>query len=1393
MYRRFCLGWLAGLTSVAAVLGLGRVQAQNPQTGGSNIQYTLPAGDASGSIGPSAGGYSSAPLGDFGSPETEPPVVGGYGMKGRIGHEAGAYVGRTQSITYFDLSPYVFVDNLYLYGEGRLMVGNNGHAAGSLGAGGRYYIPKVDAILGGSGWYDADATRGPTFQQWGVSGEFLSEFLDIRNNWYFPYGETYKITNQRFEAGSQHFEDRPVGDVPGDGQAQGSYLVFQRRVFTATAMRGFDTLFSVPIPGAFPQKYNMEASAGFYHFYTQDHSVDELWGWRARLDADVFERLSHMYLEVTNDQVFKTNVIFGIDINYWNKLEYRPRVGHTQYNRLADWVRRQRTVVAYEGSYLAKPEKAINPRTNEAYVIYQVNSANVGGTGGTQTDPFGDLQTAIDRAGTPADIIYVQGNSTFTNAISLHNDFQQVIGEQQVPTIELPVANLSGNVLMPTVTSGSFDTPVISNAAGPAVTLAANNVRFAGFNINNTSGGPAILSQGHNFGGGSILNTIDTVNINTVDGGDGLRLEDSTGTLIVNNLSINDVEGDALHVERGTANILFTGQLNEIDNTNNSHASHGYAAQLIDVSGTMNMTALRIQDTGGQGIRVVGNVTQPSTGNISFGDVTLTDTQASVGEGDVYIDNISGTVTFFSNLTIDHLNGSTGTDLFVVRNLMPQSGISNSGIVTVSGTTNLLNRRGRGIVVDNLQVEGTGTQSGQVRFNGATTISLASGYTGTGAAVDMNSSSGSLNFGNTLTISGSAGNGIDISSIADDGNTLFAGFVSSNTITLNNVVGTSFLISGVDKDSYRVQTNGITINNRGTAGSLVNGRGIQIDDFAGIAQFGGVTNVQNQNQTFANAIDIQTNNAAFTRTTGSVGFQSINVEDQLGANSFGILVQNNGKNIGLGSVNVTSTNATGVRLWDNSVVSISGGILDVTNAIAIDVQTVNGVPPLSLLDPVLQTHDISLQSVSATNDDYGIIVNNSLGSFVVTGSSQGASSGGTISGMDNAAAYFNNTQTVDLRYMRMTGNEVGVLGTNMLQEGGGFDPVMILTGMNISGSDSQAVNVTDVSNFTLQDSSITSNGATDGTQQILYTAATSEIDIDGDGNDDTVNYNVTITNNNITDSSTATIGGSDMILIRTSNAITDPVALTMLFTNNGNPADASNSNSVTSNRSNGNAALDVTWQGPVTATISGNRFQMRTGTNQIGVDMNINGAGDVLIQNNALTAQGTGATGFQLSFEDASQVAIRNNGQMDEQGNFITNTGLVFTGAGSTGFDLSFADPGNQIELTDNLIQFTGNARSGTGVQFSQLVGLNGDTNLYLNGNRIELYPFNNVSSGGVTVFTTERGFYFDFVSGVVTLVGTENNIVTPGANPPYYYDFFGLNSTQTNNTHVLVNGSLVP
>jgi hypothetical protein len=62
-----------------------------------------------------------------------------------------------------------------------------------------------------------------------------------------------------------------------------------------------------------------------------------------------------------------------------------------------------------------------------------------------------------------------------------------------------------------------------------------------------------------------------------------------------------------------------------------------------------------------------------------------------------------------------------------------------------------------------------------------------------------------------------------------------------------------------------------------------------------------------------------------------------------------------------------------------------------------------------------------------------------------------------------------------------------------------------------------------------------------------------------------------------------------------------------------------------------------------------------------------------------------------------------------------------------------------------------------------------------------------------VTVFTTERGFYFDFVSGVVTLVGTENNIVTPGANPPYYYDFFGLNSTQTNNTHVLVNGSLVP
>src|SRR5690606_2325480 len=99
-----------------------------------------------------------------------------------------------------------------------------------------------------------------------------------------------------------------------------------------------------------------------------------------------------------------------------------PRLGHSQYNRLAEWVRRNRTTVALETSALADPEIAINPRTGDPYVVYiafQDTEGDMSGSG-TVSDPFRNVQNAINTPG--ADIIFVEGNSVMESGLLVDVD-----------------------------------------------------------------------------------------------------------------------------------------------------------------------------------------------------------------------------------------------------------------------------------------------------------------------------------------------------------------------------------------------------------------------------------------------------------------------------------------------------------------------------------------------------------------------------------------------------------------------------------------------------------------------------------------------------------------------------------------------------------------------------------------------------------------------------------------------------------------------------------------------------------------------------------------------------------------------------------------------------------
>jgi hypothetical protein len=223
----FCALALWGLSSPLCF-----AQEQNPVLAPTQgMDYTLQSQDAS----------ASASYWD------EPRVAGGYGFKGRIGNEAGSTVGRNQSITYFDLSPYIFQDNLYLFGEGRLGIVPSGQVGGSAGGGFRYYFPQINSIVGFNSFWDGDNTRGVMFNQWGLGGEVLTEWLDIRANYYFPYGNTFQVTGQRFEAGSQQFVD--VSSVTGNAATPGHTCSFSGGPLRRTPCRASTSCSPSPFRG----------------------------------------------------------------------------------------------------------------------------------------------------------------------------------------------------------------------------------------------------------------------------------------------------------------------------------------------------------------------------------------------------------------------------------------------------------------------------------------------------------------------------------------------------------------------------------------------------------------------------------------------------------------------------------------------------------------------------------------------------------------------------------------------------------------------------------------------------------------------------------------------------------------------------------------------------------------------------------------------------------------------------------------------------------------------------------------------------------------------------------------------------------------------------------------
>ena len=501
--------------------------------GGSSTQGVPAGGAPTLRVGGLSHGGNSADL----APYFQVPG-GGYGIMGRLGHVGGKTVGRNDSLTHINLQPYMFVDQNMFFSDLRMYRLNDGGIGGNIGGGWRRYLEDHDAILGAIGYYDVDDTRNQEFQQMGLSLELLSRWLDVRANWYIPFGETEQILGTSFLSGTQRFEMNS--------------LLFDTVTTFGNAAEGVDVTFTSPVPWEIFEPYNVEASAGFYHYQVRDKKLDPLWGYRLRVDASFFERMMHTFVELTSDRQHHTKVIIGASLDYYGGFESRSRIKDRQYYRMSEWVRRNYNVVTVESDVVNVGVPVVNPDTGLPYFIVHIaNDPTVGGPeDGTAENPFEFINNAIVTEPL-ADVYYVWGGSSFNGAdASVALPDNKILLGEGVPQ-ELPSAGF-GSVPLPVQRPGIV---TLSNAIGNAIT-AGNNVLVGGFTIINPSGN-----------GVNISGVVDGAFRDLIIQGaemDGVLMMNPTGVFAFDDVTvsaddgINGAGGIAFHVDGGNSTTLVS-------------------------------------------------------------------------------------------------------------------------------------------------------------------------------------------------------------------------------------------------------------------------------------------------------------------------------------------------------------------------------------------------------------------------------------------------------------------------------------------------------------------------------------------------------------------------------------------------------------------------------------------------------------------------------------------------------------------------------------------------------------------------------------------------------------------------------------------------------------------
>ncbi len=875
-----------------------------------------------------------------------------------------------------------------------------------------------ERILGLSFWTDGQSTKADNFfTALGFGLESLGESYDMRLNGTFPLSRT--------QTGDPTLIDF---DTP----------VFQgNELFSGIESIVTDTAFSVIDAEAAKRVGDLDAWALLGVYYLGGGGADDA-GFRAGVRGYALPDLA-VSLQVTDDDIYHTNVMFGIT---W--FVGRTHSGNAPCGVLADRFREP----VWRNDFIATTAAAStrgagNPLTdadtNELFnFIHVSNDGTQAAAGdGTFENPFTTLAQAQGPgpggpgAQAEGSYVYVHSNSVLSgNFTALDN--VKVLGEgvnqdgdmitHTVDSVEL------GTITLPETSPGAgMGSAPIINGVGDVFTLANDN------QINNFA-----INGGTNAVVGNAVNApmLGNLDINSPTGS-GISFTGITGTPIVENtVTIDDAGGTSFLIDGGADGM----NLNPIINN-----AAGRALEIRNRTGGTIAYGGMITSTGGMGVFIHDN----TDANITFtNELSLT---TDIDTAALTIMNNSAAAT---GATI-RFNGLLTTNT---------TGTGNG--VDISGTDEDVTYQFADILLNS--VDGTGFRAAS---DGTLIVTSANGtnavtVTGTGTAIDMDGlaiGTGGANF-DTVSTAGATNEGVKLANLDGTGQARIGSGTDPSDGGVIKSDGTGISVNNVNN----LVVNNVTIDN-----SANTGKGVEVmnqDAASDAATFNGV---QVTTSGAARGVDINNNSdgtITFTDLVATaVDGNAVNVENNTGGtNIFNNLEANTS---GLGTAVFVDSNDGSTTTFNDMMLTASGtgngfvatqkGTVAVTGDTEI---TVASGRAINMNDVTIDAAGVSVDKVTVTGGtvDSIALVNLAGTGNVVVGADTTDSGSITTTGRGVFIDQGTNNITVNTavtangggRSLEATNRTGGVINYNSTTTDNGL-------GMRIASNTGGTVNVTD--------------------------------------------------------------------------------------------------------------------------------------------------------------------------------------------------------------------------------------------------------------------------------------------------------------------------------------------